>query len=158
MTTNVRGALIALFCFLCSSPLLAQTSDTSVVMDQRMRTIAGDNALNCGRVRIIEATDVALKCARKAIGGRHPFLVRFDYAGMDSDLSDGLTGDSSGDVYLVRFDSLGWGGEGVVDSGHDFIEKCPRPVRIRILPWINGSFAGVTCKRRKKDSDDRYEQ
>jgi hypothetical protein len=158
MGTHLRETLIAMLYIVLCVPVLAQTNDTSAVMDQRMRTIAGDSALNCGRVRIDGAIGPALVCARKAIARKQSFLVRFDHPGMDSDLSDGLAGDASGNAFLIRFDSLGWGGEGTVDNRHNFIEKCPSPVRVRVLPWVNNRFAGVTCKRKKKHSDDRYEQ
>jgi hypothetical protein len=158
ISLKVIAPSVAALCLIGCQPLMAQLEDTSAVMDQRMETIAGNAALNCGHVRAGENASTAFECARKAIGRRRPFLVRFDYWGTDSLLSDGFAEDGNGNVFLIRFDSLGWGGEGVLDDRHDFVEKCPKPVHIRQLPLISQRFTGMSCKRKKKNSDDRYEQ
>jgi TonB family protein len=118
------------------------------LMDRRMRLIAGNDALDCGRVKLNGDPKPSLRCARKAISHRRAFIVRFDYAGMDSSISDGFVGDGSGKVYSVRFDSLGWGqspGIEILDGTHDAVEICPKPVRIKARSAPIGAFWGYLC-------------
>jgi len=150
-----NGACIVAFCVIFCLPILAQMKD----MDQRMRTIAGEDALNCGRVGESADPTPALKCARRAIRGKQSFFVRFDYAGTDSFLSDGFAGDRAGKVYLVNFDSLGWGPSGadegeILDENHDFVSACRKPVHIRRKPSPKGTFWGFTCVAEKEEKKD----
>lgn len=123
------------------------------LMDRRMRLIAGNSALDCGRVKVNGDPRQSLRCARRAISQRQAFVVRFDSAGMDSSLSDGFAGDGSGKVYGVSFDSLGIGpsvGLEVLDNGHDAVEICPRPVHIKARSAPNGAFWGYRCTRKQQ--------
>jgi len=89
----------------------------------------------------------SLRCARQAISKKRAFFVRLDSAGMDSSLSNGFAGDGSGNVYSVAFDSLGCApspGIEILDNGHDAVEICPKPVRIRKEMW------GYRCTPREK--------
>ncbi len=118
------------------------------LMDRRMRLIAGNDALDCGRVKLNGDPKASLRCARQAISKKRAFFVRLDSAGMDSSLSDGFAGDGSGNVYRVAFDSLGWGpsrGSEILDNSHDAVETCPKPVRIRKEMSSKGVFMGYRC-------------
>ena len=73
---------------------------------------------------------------------------------MDSFLSDGFAGDGSGNVYKVDFDSLGWGqspGIEILDNGHDAVQICRKPVRIRKELSSKGVFMGYKCTPLEKD-------
>jgi hypothetical protein len=148
-TKRNRACIVALCAIFCL-PISAQMKDMSGLMDQRMRTIAGENALNCGRVGEDEDPKPALTCARGAISRKQPFVVRFDHSGMDSFLSDGFAGSDSGEAYLVQFDSLGWSGDHVFDDGHNFVDKCRKPTHIRKKPSPKGTFWGFTCVAEKE--------
>ncbi len=119
-----------------TAPAMCECSDEylGTLMDRRMRLIAGNDALDCGRVKLNGDPKASLRCARQAISKNRAFFVRLDSAGIDSSLSDGFAGDGSGNVYSVAFDSLGWGpspGIEILDNRHDAVEICPKPVRIR---------------------------
>src|ERR1700693_2766678 len=90
-----------------TTPAMCECSDEylGTLMDRRMRLIAGNDALDCGRVKLNGDPKTSLRCARQAISKNRAFFVRLDSAGMDSSLSDEFTGDGSGNVYSVEFDS-----------------------------------------------------
>jgi hypothetical protein len=118
------------------------------LVDRRMRLIAGNDALDCGRVKLNGNPRLSLGCARRAISQRRAFVVRFDSAGMDSSLSDGFAGDGSGKVYSVRFDSLGWGpspGIQILDNSHNAVEICAKPVHLTLRSAPTGAFWGYRC-------------
>lgn len=129
---------------------ICSDDDLGGFMDQRMRLLAGNNALDCGRVKVNGDPKASVRCARKAISTKRAFLVRVDSAGMDSLLSDGFAGDGSGNVYSVRFDSLGWGPSPdieILDNTHDAVQICPKPVHIKLRSAPNGAFFGYRCTR-----------
>lgn len=133
-----------------TTPAMCECSDEylGTLMDRRMRLIAGNDALDCGRVKLNGDPKTSLRCARQAISKNRAFFVRLDSAGMDSSLSDGFTGDGSGNVYSVEFDSLGLGpspGIEILDNSHDAVEICPKPVRIRKEMSSKGVFMGYRC-------------
>lgn len=109
----------------------------SSLMDRRLRLLAGDNALNCGIVEVRQDPIPASDCAQKALSAKQPFVVRYNLQGIDSAVSVGLARDSSGHVYGVEFDSMGWTSEGLskgarrMDGNHTIVEQCPSPVRLR---------------------------
>jgi TonB family protein len=120
------------------------------LMDRRMRLIAGNDALDCGRVKVSADPKGSLSCARQAISRKRAFLVRLDSVGMDSFLSDGFAGDGSGNVYSVAFDSFGWGpspGIKILDNRHDAVGICPKPVDIWRQVSSKGAFMGYRCTR-----------
>jgi hypothetical protein len=118
------------------------------LMDRRMRLIAGNDALDCGRVKLSADPEASLACARQAISKKRAFFVRLDSVGIDSFLSDGFAGDGSGKVYSVAFDSLGWGADPdikILDNSHDAVEICPQPVHIWKEVSPKGAFMGYRC-------------
>jgi hypothetical protein len=54
------------------------------LMDRRMRLIAGNDALDCGRVKLSADPKASLACAHQAISKKRAFFVRLDSVGMDS--------------------------------------------------------------------------
>ncbi len=118
------------------------------LMDRRMRLIAGNDALDCGRVRVGGDPKASLTCAREAISKKRAFFVRLDSFGIDSFLSDGFAGNGSGKVYSVTFDSLGLGPDPdieILDNSHDAVEICPKPVHIWKEVSPKGAFMGYRC-------------
>jgi hypothetical protein len=140
-------------CLIFCLSLPGQEADPGRILDNRMHMIAGENALDCGRVKLNSDPNPSLSCLHKAISKRRPFFVRFDVAGTDSVLSDGFAGDDSGKVYSVRFDSLGWvpaPDVEIVDDKRDAVEICPKPVRIKKRTAPRGVFFGYRCAPEKK--------
>lgn len=138
-----------------TAPATCRCSDEylGTLMDRRMRLIAGNGALDCGRVKLNSDPRQSLGCARGAIRQGRSFVVRFDHMGMDSFLSDGFAGDGSGKVYSVSFDSLGIGpspGIEILDNSHDAVEICPKPVRFKLTSAPKGAFWGYRCTRVEK--------
>lgn len=120
------------------------------LLDRRMRLIAGNDALDCGRVKVSADPKASLSCARQAISKKRAFFLRLDSFGTDSFLSDGFAGDASGKVYAVAFDSLGWGPDPnikILDNSHDAVEICPKPVHIWKEVSSKGAFMGYRCTR-----------
>ncbi len=118
------------------------------LMDRRMRLIAGNDALDCGRVKVGGDPKASLTCARQAISKKRAFFVRLDSFGMDSFLSYGFAGNGSGKVYSVTFDSLGWNPDPdieILDNSHDAVEICPKPVHIWKEVSSKGAFMGYRC-------------
>lgn len=118
------------------------------LMDRRMRLIAGNDALDCGRVKVDGDPKASLACARQAISKKRAFFVRLDSFGMDSFLSDGFAGNGSGKVYSVTFDSIGWSPDPdseVLDNHHDAVQICPKPVHIWKEVSSKGAFMGYRC-------------
>jgi TonB family protein len=72
------------------------------LMDRRMRLIAGNDALDCGRVKLNGDPRASLRCARQAISKKRAFFVRLDSVGMDSYLSDGFAGDGQATYIASR--------------------------------------------------------
>ncbi|HET6842223.1 MAG TPA: carboxypeptidase-like regulatory domain-containing protein [Candidatus Angelobacter sp.] len=122
----------------------------SEVMDQRLRALAGAAAIDCGHVQVKASPASATKCAVRAFRQGKPFVVRYDIAGIDSELAGGFASNGDGDVYGVLFDSMGMSGgdlkdgETMPDGSHTFIMPCPRPARIRV-----NKYGRATCFKKK---------
>jgi hypothetical protein len=79
---------------------------------KELRRIAGWFSLDCGHIRYRENADHAIACAQDALKKRRRFYVAFDYRGLDSHGTTGLTTNSEGNVFEVVTDQLsgGWAG------------------------------------------------
>lgn len=111
-------------------------ADTEV-MDQRLRAIAGNGAIDCGEVPVDGDPAKASSCAMKASRQHKAFYVRYRARGIDAQLIDGLAGDSKSDIYAVIFDSLGVSANDQApdamrpDGDHTIVMECPKPTKIR---------------------------
>lgn len=65
------------------------------------RDLAGDGAVNCGRVRFRTDPKRASSCVLKAFSEKRPFLVRYDLPGIDSEAARGLVGTADGRVIEI---------------------------------------------------------
>jgi hypothetical protein len=105
--------------------------------------------LNCGRVILEEPNAASSACALKAFANRKPFFVWYVLQGIDSNVSAGLAGDASGNVYFVQYDSAGFTtygaplpeGAELSDLHHVYTEACPKPVKLR-----KTKAGRVTCR------------
>lgn len=109
----------------------------SELLDHRLLTIAEPHAKNCGRIGLKGNPIQATKCALRAFKRREAFYVRYDAIGIDSDISSGVAGDSTGSLYFVEFDSMGMDtsrlppGVTMPDGFHTVVIPCSKPVRLR---------------------------
>jgi hypothetical protein len=110
----------------------------SEVMDQRLRVLAGVDAIDCGNVQVTESPANATNCAIHSFRHGKPFVVRYDIAAIESGVAGGLASNGYGDVYGVLFDSMGMSsgdlkdGETMPDGSHTDVMPCPKPTRIRV--------------------------
>ncbi len=88
-------------------------------LDQRLRTIAGDDAEDCGTVPVRADPSAARSCAEKAISQKKSFLVRFRVMSIDSNVSYAFAGSPGGEVFQIEF------------SDRRLSEReCPAPVQL----------------------------
>ena len=98
-------------------------------MVNRLKKLAGSGATDCGIVGIWQPADAANNCALSAFRARKPFFVRHAFQGIDTLQVSGYAGDQKGDVYSVSF----WSDlDADPDDGHLSVERCSRPVNLRI--------------------------
>jgi hypothetical protein len=108
------------------------------VASQHLRSIAGKNATDCGHVGLHQSATAASDCSLSTWKAKRPFLVSYDVQGIDSRLVFGMASDGGGDVFSVKYDSMGWqtdelhAGMKVLDSNHILVVHCPPPVRLFI--------------------------
>ena len=111
-----------------------QASDD--IANRRLHSIAGKNATDCGHVSLHQNTTAANDCALAAWKANRPFLISCDVQGIDSKLVFGLASGGDGDLFSVKYDSIGWrnddlhAGRNILDSNHILVVHCPRPVKL----------------------------
>jgi len=99
-------------------------------MEDRLRLLAGDEAINCGRVGRYRNARAASDCAIEA------FAVYYSPRGIDSIRSTGLASNARGGVYAVDYNSRPWSFLGLpkevqlTDGNHILVVSCPKPVRL----------------------------
>lgn len=110
----------------------------SSLMDNRLHKLSGVHAVNCGHIRIRSNPAKATACVLRQFQNGHPFVVRYDIPGVDSEVSFGLASNSQHEVYAIGFDSFGTSPEGLpegsklMDGNHNVILPCPVPVKLRV--------------------------
>ena len=120
---------------------------SSSVMNNRLRILAGPRATDCGHVKVGQSPSLATQCVMRSFASRKPFFVRYDLAGIDSEVSGGLVGQSNG-VLTIVFDSFGTSPDGLpsgstfADDHYNIILPCPKPVALHIT-----STGKVSCFR-----------
>jgi hypothetical protein len=130
------SALITIFLGAMLAGCRRQVSDD--ITSQHLRSIAGKNATDCGHVGLHQSTTAASDCALATWKADRPFLVSYDVQGIDSKLVFGLASGGAGDVFSVKYDTMGWqadelhAGMKVLDSNHILVVHCPPPVKLFI--------------------------
>jgi hypothetical protein len=119
------------------------------IINERLRALAIGGAgepIDCQKVTTNE--DERSECVTRAFADRKPFYARYFRQGLDSSVFYGVTGDASGNVFEVDYDSVGWAGAGLrlpkaanlFDDNHIVVIPCPKPVTLR---KIGGRLACV---------------
>jgi len=105
-------------------------------MENRLRALAGDGAINCGHVGRNKSARAASDCAIEAFAHMKAFTVYYDLWAIDSARSTGLASDARGNVYAIDFNSRPWSSVGLskgiqlTDGNHIITVACPKPVRV----------------------------
>jgi hypothetical protein len=105
-------------------------------MENRLRVLAGDGAINCGHVGRNKSARAASDCAVEAFAHLKAFTVYYDLWAIDSARSTGLAGDARGNVYAIDYDSRSWSSVGLsneielTDGNHIITVACPKPVKL----------------------------
>jgi hypothetical protein len=84
-----------------------------------------------------EKPNVATDCALLAFANNQQFYVYYDRQANDSVVTQGLAGNSNGEVYGVEFHSYEWLPQTlpsevqISDGNHIITVRCPKPVNLR---------------------------
>jgi hypothetical protein len=114
----------------------------------RLKVLAGGNAVNCGTLNPWTDPKPSSDCVLKSFENRKPFLALYDTqeVSIDSRFIDGLAGDNLGNLYDVEFSSMGWsaqvltGQSQLTDGGYILVEPCPKPITL-----TRSIYKGMTC-------------
>jgi len=145
MSTPLRFVWHGFLLILWSLPVLSQVTDDPVGMVSKMHAIAGENALDCGRVAPEADPKASLKCARKAIKKKNPFFVRYDDNGIEGPLFTGFAGDGTGTVYWLHVDTYTCEDPRRYPEWCPYVVKCPKPVRLFYYLDTAGKPFGYDC-------------
>ncbi len=108
-------------------------------LNQVIGRLAGNKAVDCGRVPVQGNRDVVDGCSVAMFKAGKPFYARYDFKGIDSRIAKILLRTPQGKMYLLHYDSDPSGGSGVGEAvGED---RCLNPQIV--------NFAGqqrVECK------------
>jgi Carboxypeptidase regulatory-like domain len=108
------------------------------VMDRRLQTLAGNDAINCGHAHVEHSPHKETACGLNANKRKKAFYVRYDVPCGDCELSVGLATDALGRVFAVHFDSMGmstWeldAAEAMPDGIFTVVAPCPPRPGLRV--------------------------
>jgi hypothetical protein len=133
------------------TPGLAQPEHYPLLLN-RLKQLAGDGAIDCGMVGILEKADAASNCALKAQADKKSFFVRYGVQGIDTEQVLSFAGTVSGNISSVWYFGAGYtAGEQpsseaksrklkFTDDGRISIEECAKPTNFR-----KANNGRVTC-------------
>jgi hypothetical protein len=108
------------------------------------RDLAGQGAVNCGRVRIGMDPTLAGKCALKAFSEKKPFRVRYDLPGWNSENAIGFIGVAAGRVIKVEWGKATgswWPSDSNSESEHVSLLPCVFPTLLEA-----GTKGPIECR------------
>lgn len=109
-------------------------------MANRLATLAGPGAVNCGRVTRNQDPRGASDCALKAFANKNAFYVSYDEQGWEPGDSFGFAGNSSGNLFFVEYSSWPWPvhaqpeGIDLTEDNHIRFGSCLKPPMLIKLP------------------------
>jgi hypothetical protein len=104
-------ALVLLF---ASANALAAADVGTHVMEE-LEALAGDDARDCGPIRLDGARNEAVACAEQAAAAGQAYRVAFERQGIDSEIREGAARDGSGKPWAIHYDSDVTGGSETPD-------------------------------------------
>lgn len=102
-------------------------------MASQLASLAGTDALNCGRVTRRQRPYVASECASKAFADNKPFYVSYDQNGWGTGYTVGFARDKNGNLSFVEYMNQGWPPQPpseavrVSEDNHIRFGPCPKP-------------------------------
>ena len=139
----IAFAIVLTFCFAANAANDGQggelmESKAFIAMTQKhLNALAGKNAISCGDVQLKGNPNAANKCAQTAFQNRKAFYVSYEFWGIDSQVTVALAMNSSGHLYSLQADSMGFSppfkAESKVEEGdHLIITPCPKPYALNV--------------------------
>jgi len=98
--------------------------------------LAGEHAINCGRVTRGQKPIVASDCARKALASSQAFYVSYDQMGPGGGDTDGFAGNGKGNLYWVEYSTESLlssplpVGAHLSGKNHIMFGNCPMPAKL----------------------------
>lgn len=135
-----------LIILMCGAFCVASVQAWDANYDDRLRSLGGPNAVDCGHVIATEKTEAASACAFEKWKANRAFFVRYDTNSMDSFLHLGLAFAGKGKAFRVTWDSAGFdksmakSGK-LYDDNRILVEPCKVPAKLFL-----DSFHRVSCK------------
>jgi hypothetical protein len=102
------------------------------ILRQRLLTLAGSGAMNCGRASqsSLAAADVT-DCALQQFASKKKFYARYDEEGVDSEQTIGFAFDGE-TLYTVTWRMMGWTGKSILKT-----QECPLVTQTSCQPLIS---------------------
>jgi hypothetical protein len=108
-------------------------------LEWRARSLAGKQAVNCGRVEALHDASVANDCVRNAIASGKAFRVRYTVPAIESGLYTGLVRSPQGHLYeILLVGDPGGGGPTSLFRQQIAVEECSTELRVT-------HFGRLTC-------------
>lgn len=110
--------------------------DEGSAMQERLRLLAGEGAIRCGRVGSGRKPEDEFDCARTALTSKKPFYVYYFLQTGNSIVADGFVGDPKGGLYEVRYYNIRISplvlpqGAQLSDGGYILTYYCPNSVKV----------------------------
>jgi len=113
-------------------------------LEETARSLAGNNAIDCGLIRASPQLKAASQCGRKAFAEKKPFFVLYAVRKDTSVLASGIVASQTGEAYAVVYSNTKWfsGMPFEAKSNNSYVlrQSCSKPVTL----WT--SFDGeLTC-------------
>jgi hypothetical protein len=111
----------------------------------RTKTLAGESAIDCGRLAVMTNPQSHLLCANEALKNQKAFHLVIDHKGIDSHIAESVVRASDGKMFLLRYDSAPCGNPLCPPSRR---ERACEDLLLAILPmnFFSGhSTLRVTC-------------
>ncbi len=110
----------------CGDGLNDSTGLDSDDFDQKIHSLASQDAIDCGRVAVGEDRETVDNCVIDSFTERQPFYARYDFQGIDSQVAFAIIFHSDGHTDFLQFDSDPLG-RGRSDSGIIYKSSCQTP-------------------------------
>ena len=110
------------------------------LLERESRSIAGPNAVDCGRAPLggpLRVND----CILKAIKEKRPFGGRYPVLGIDASIETAVVGAADGRVYEITFME----GPYVPPESRLTKEECSQPVKLELTTWNAVDGGRLTC-------------
>ena len=105
------------------------------IFAERLKSIAGQGATDCGIVSSSNSDGVVADCGVKAFQGRRPFFLGYSTSyGKPLDFAYGVAGDASGNVSIVTYEIRRFPAVApdkhtqLADDNHTRVTECVKPI------------------------------